>query len=280
MCRIFYALNQSKLKHKIIEFLKQSDRPDRPDRPYMTSTRHPELPATDEYTNRKHLDGYGLAFFNGETWTVCKSEKTYKTEPNTKQYVELAAKMPLVIGHIRRKTEIAPISLVNTHPFVYGDNVFLHNGNVFGFNERKHLLVKHILPHYITEIKGETDTEHIFYLLLSYIERLWNHDSKSPDPEIVSEAFLQVFSRLSKIYSKWNANIIYANHTHSYIVRTKYLNKRQHPKEKFEAQSLYWNGSLENETKLLITSEPIMKTYSVIPENSFIVVPHYERINT
>lgn len=277
MCRIFYALNQPKIKHKIMEFLKQSDRPDKP-----SSSLHglQELPVTDEYTGRKHLDGYGLAFFNGETWSVCKSEKTYKTNPNAKQYVELAAKMPLVIGHIRRKIDTAPpVSLVNTHPFIYRDNVFLHNGRIFGFNERKHLLVKHILPHYIAEIKGETDTEHIFYLLLSYIERLWNHDSNTPEPTIVSQAFIQVFSRLSKIYSKWRANIIYANRTHSYIVRTKYLNKRLHPNEIFEAQSLYWNGSLENERKLLITSEPIMKTYSVIPENSFIVVPHYERIN-
>ena len=54
----------------------------------------------------------------------------------------------------------------------------------------------------------------------------------------------------------------------------KYINRKKHPNEIFDAPSLYWNGSPNNETKILITSEPILKTYSVVPENSFIVVPH------
>lgn len=253
MCRIFYALNQSQMKHKIIQFLQQSDHK----RKYT-----PGINSEADYM--QHTDGYGLASFKQGHWKVYKSPEIYHATPNTKFYVEESARSSLVIGHIRRKVDSARASLENTHPFQYGNHVFLHNGSVFEFSKKRQLFAKAIHKKY--QVQGETDTEHIFYLLLTYLER---------NPHNVEEAFARVFSRLSKIYSKWNATMVYANATHSYIVRTKFINQKVHVGETIDAPSLYWNGCPDR-NKILVTSEPIMKTYSIIPENSFIVIPHRE----
>lgn len=252
MCRIFYALNQSQIKHKIMQFLRQSDQPIK------------NTPGINSEADHIHnVDGYGLASFHNRHWKVYKSKEVYHANPKTTSYIDEIVKVgsSLVIGHIRKKIDTAPVSLENTHPFQYGDHVFLHNGGVFEFHKKRELFAKPIHKKY--KIGGETDTEYIFYLLLTYLER---------NSQNVEEAFQHVFSRLSKIYSKWNATIIYANATHSYIIRTKYINEKIHPGKTIDAPSLYWNGKPSN--KILITSEPILKTYSIIPENSFIVVPH------
>jgi glutamine amidotransferase len=59
--------------------------------------------------------------------------------------------------HVRRAT-MGGLTLENTHPFCLGSNSFGHNGTVIGFNR--------LLGDGVKPPVGETDSEHIFNLLM------------------------------------------------------------------------------------------------------------------
>jgi predicted glutamine amidotransferase len=59
--------------------------------------------------------------------------------------------------HVRRAT-LGGLTLENTHPFCLGSNSFAHNGTVIAFNQ--------LLGDGVKPPEGETDSEHIFNLLM------------------------------------------------------------------------------------------------------------------
>lgn len=65
----------------------------------------------------------------------------------------------------------------NTHPFQYNSYVFCHNGKIINFLKYKSLILKNIDNKYIEKIKGETDSEYIFFLLLT-LDDLFNNVEK------------------------------------------------------------------------------------------------------
>lgn len=155
MCRIFYALNQPHMMSKIRRFLAQDAH---------------KPPA---------IDGHGFAALNPVTnrWQIHKSHKPASTFSAT----DIFAGYPLVIGHLRNAQIIdvpkeiinGPLSakMENTHPFYNGNRIFLHNGRIDEAHNSRQWFRKNILPKYWGQIKGNTDSELIFYLLLSTIER-------------------------------------------------------------------------------------------------------------
>jgi predicted glutamine amidotransferase len=75
-----------------------------------------------------------------------------------------------VVAHVRRAT-VGSASIENTHPFTHGRWIFAHNGTVPNFVQVRDRMIEAIDPLHRTEIKGSTDSEHIFRYLLS----LWMH---------------------------------------------------------------------------------------------------------
>lgn len=92
-----------------------------------------------------------------------------------------------VIAHVRRATVGAP-GLENTHPFVHGVWLFAHNGTVPNFERVRDLLLDAIDPLHRTEIRGTTDSEHVFRYLLT----LWEHVPERPLMETLRIGLLQV----------------------------------------------------------------------------------------
>ena len=75
-----------------------------------------------------------------------------------------------VIAHVRRATVGEP-SLENTHPFVHGRWLFAHNGTVRGFDRVRERLLPALDDLHRSEIRGTTDSEHVFRYLLTLWER-------------------------------------------------------------------------------------------------------------
>ena len=71
-----------------------------------------------------------------------------------------------VVAHVRRATVGDP-SFENTHPFHFGRWIFAHNGTVPNFLKVRDRLIPELDPLLRNDIKGTTDSEHIFYYLLS-----------------------------------------------------------------------------------------------------------------
>jgi glutamine amidotransferase len=71
-----------------------------------------------------------------------------------------------VLAHVRRAT-VGRVALENTHPFCYEGWAFVHNGTLARFDELRPKMLAMMTPKHCTVIQGETDSEHIFHLLLS-----------------------------------------------------------------------------------------------------------------
>lgn len=75
-------------------------------------------------------------------------------------------KTPLFFAHVRAAT-FGPIQRSNCHPFAHDNWMFMHNGQIGGYETVRRQLEAMIAPSYYNARQGTTDSETIFLLLLS-----------------------------------------------------------------------------------------------------------------
>lgn len=112
-------------------------------------------------------DGFGVGWYEpGEGPRLYRS-----THPawNDRNLRELAAgiRSPLFFAHIRASTGTA-IQETNTHPFRYGNRLWMHNGLIREFPRLKRELVLAVDESLYPSIEGTTDSEVMFYLALTF----------------------------------------------------------------------------------------------------------------
>jgi predicted glutamine amidotransferase len=132
------------------------------DRSLIDQSLHSRLGATT--TNG---DGFGVGWYEeGEPPRIYRS-----THPawNDRNLRELAAGIssPLFFSHIRASTGTA-IQETNTHPFRYGQWLWMHNGLIREFPRVKRELVLAVDDSLFPSIEGTTDSECMFYLALTF----------------------------------------------------------------------------------------------------------------
>ncbi|MGB0653446.1 MAG: class II glutamine amidotransferase [Thermoplasmatota archaeon] len=77
----------------------------------------------------------------------------------------------LAIAQIRNATEAGTTSEANCHPFVDGCISFSHNGYLDDFaGSWRHWMTQEIAPGRLARLRGMTDSEHLFQLLLTYLD--------------------------------------------------------------------------------------------------------------
>ncbi|MEL0114189.1 MAG: class II glutamine amidotransferase [Rickettsiales bacterium] len=75
-------------------------------------------------------------------------------------------KTPLFFAHVRAAT-FGPIQRSNCHPFAFGKWLFMHNGQIGGYETVRRTLEAMIAPEYYNTRQGTTDSETFFLLLLT-----------------------------------------------------------------------------------------------------------------
>ena len=112
-----------------------------------------------------HGHGWGVADYrNGmpliekQTWAAFEGEHFKKTAARVYAHT--------VVAHVRRAT-VGGTAIENTHPFHHGRWIFAHNGTVPNFAEVRDMMIPDIDPMLRNDIKGTTDSEHVFYLLMT-----------------------------------------------------------------------------------------------------------------
>ncbi len=127
-----------------------------------------------------HPDGWGVAHYVDGSPHVTKSPTAALADQLFHRLSGVVAS-ETVLAHVRKATR-GDQSVLNCHPFQYGRWVFAHNGDVPLFAERfRASLMGEISPRLRRFILGETDSEVIFFLLLTEIER---HCPLSRKPEV------------------------------------------------------------------------------------------------
>ncbi len=113
----------------------------------------------------KHPDGWGVSYYLMDTPHVIKSSKS-AIDDSLFSKVSGVVSSQTVLAHIRKATQ-GGISSLNAHPFQYGKWTFAHNGNIKDFLSHKDQVIAEIKPEYSQFILGETDSEILFFYLMS-----------------------------------------------------------------------------------------------------------------
>ncbi|MCC6624356.1 MAG: class II glutamine amidotransferase [Deltaproteobacteria bacterium] len=142
-------------------------------RSVIASQVHRSLVAADNalaVQSRAHPDGWGVAHYIDGAPHVTKSA-TGAVDCALFRRVSGIVASETVLAHVRRATQGA-LSVLNAHPFQYGRWVFAHNGDIPEFARRRDALEAAIAPRLARFILGDTDSERVFFLFLSELERL------------------------------------------------------------------------------------------------------------
>jgi predicted glutamine amidotransferase len=255
------------------EFLAQSNQSDKPNT-----------------TCGQSKDGFGLAWVNPDTnrFEIYTQPFSYDKDENIENVIKILPKK-MVMGHIREKS-YGNRSLENTHPFLHDNQIFMHNGNIDDFEKHAKFIKSYIARKFHHSIKGETDSEVLFYLLLSFMEYCKNKPAykknttrkRTQTPRLLSkkqiDAYEQIdatnaqncaFSMVFRFFQMnsiiLNANIIYSSPTETFIV--KYASPG------INYKPLYLNRC--NAKGILITTK-LLRNYNsaVIPENTVLHIDY------
>ena len=116
----------------------------------------------------QHPDGWGVAFYRERTPHLIKSVDKAMDDQIFKK-VSGVVSSQTVVAHIRKATQ-GDLNILNSHPFQYGKWIFVHNGNLKNFDQYKNKLIEKIDVGLRPFVLGSTDSELVFYLLLSFLK--------------------------------------------------------------------------------------------------------------
>ena len=116
-----------------------------------------------------HCDGWGLSTMNQSGSHIFVDKEVEAAAESTTFDATVAKNIADgALLHLRWATKGISISENNTHPFVYGDYSFIHNGSIFPPDA----IAPFIDPKFNSLIVGESDSERYFYLVMTEIEKL------------------------------------------------------------------------------------------------------------
>jgi ergothioneine biosynthesis protein EgtC len=187
------------------------------------------------------------------------------------------------VAHVRAAT-VGEVSESNCHPFQYKSMLMMHNGGVEDFARIKRKLREPLTDSLYNWIKGQTDSEHLFAYIVSYLQN--NNDAITP--ETLMKAFENLFSTL-KLLMKENGirepaylNMVITDG--KFIVGTRYVtDPNEEPLTMYHSEGSRYviqNGVTQlvakedDDQAVLIVSEKLTddKYWTPIPKNHFVVV--------
>jgi glutamine amidotransferase len=156
---------------------------------------HQERAALDAGARRG--DGWGLGFYQG-------GEVLHKKRPQLGDgVVDLGAiagdvRTHCLVAHVREAT-VGDFRAENTHPFRMRQWLFAHDGTIDRFGALKARLVDQLPDFLRRNVRGDTDSEHLFHVILSFL-----HDAGQLDnPDVDERAVLQALRSATSLVDRF-----------------------------------------------------------------------------
>lgn len=169
-----------------------------------------------------HIDGFGIAFFEGKGVRIYQDDTPCASSPVAEMIQSYGIKSKNVIAHIR-KASSGQISLANTHPFMrelWGEYwLFAHNGHLTHLDQ---LLTKPTSTYHYYRPVGNTDSEQVFCYIL---EQLRQQFPEKPSKECLFATIQKLTADISQygifnyILSNGEWMIAHATTLLHYIIR-------------------------------------------------------------
>ncbi len=211
-----------------------------------------------------NADGFGLGWYGDVPATPPFVYRNPLPIWNDRNLPDLCryARSPTILANLRSATEKMPVEMSNCQPFAYQQMMFVHNGLIENFYKSLYRPIREQLCDVAyRSIEGQTDSEHIFALLVHHLETQPNID--------LAEALQQTIVKLSDMADKaavhLSANIILS--TAERLVALRFDNQQQAP-------SLYLlKHSKRFPTSVILASEPLFEDdWQPYPQSQLISV--------
>jgi glutamine amidotransferase len=130
------------------------------------------------------FDAWGLGFYQGGEVLLQRRPKP-PTEPVDFYALVKDLRTDVIIGHVRQGTVGKPKN-ENTHPFRFRSWLFAHHGTLPRFDGVRDELLRAVPDFLRRNIRGQTDSEHLFHVMLAFL-----HDAGKLDDQNVSTAHVR-----------------------------------------------------------------------------------------
>ncbi len=149
-------------------------------------------------------DAWGIGFYQA-------GEVLHKKRPRHEIGGDLAwrdvagdVRSDCAVIHFRHAT-VGDFRSENTHPFRMRQWIFAHNGTVEGFDAIRERLTEGMPDFLQRNIRGTTDSEHIFHAFLSFLHDAGQLDSREPDEKVVVAAMRGAVSQIDRLVAEIDA---------------------------------------------------------------------------
>ena len=155
----------------------------------------------------KHPDGWGIGWHEGDRVQVVKTAHAAVDCERFRQ-VSASVRSRTVVAHLRKAT-VGELNPSNAHPFQHGRWLFAHNGSIWGFElGLGSWLEGRVSPHMRRHIAGDTDSERLFFFLLTElakagIDPLGNEPS---DAHMVARVVREALVELDREARRWGVD--------------------------------------------------------------------------
>jgi predicted glutamine amidotransferase len=260
MCRLLLCVKENINEKLIYKFLSQS-------------INKKNTPGFNNYLDADyHKDGYGFVYWSSDKnkWFIYKSEKVFFNDINIDSVIDSIVRLQptILIGHLRNQGRcVGSVNINNVHPFLYKNYAFVHNGFIKDFIIHKEKILNNINNNYKNQIIGETDTEHMFYLLLTLFDQIREYyiEDGYPICKLAYFSFIKLFEFMFENKIELVGNFIFSNG--KFIIIIRYV--AENFKMGLDAPSLYYNDYIKQS---IISSEPILNNYKIFDTNSYLIL--------
>jgi glutamine amidotransferase len=97
----------------------------------------------------------------------------------------------LVFAHVRAASLGTGVHLMNCHPFASSRYMFMHNGHIGGFAQLRRRMLVHLSDRALAAIRGTTDSEHLFGVFLTEVERVEAYPHAVLTPQQLQDALIR-----------------------------------------------------------------------------------------
>ena len=238
-------------------------------------------------------DGFGIGWYVAEVNYEPVTFVSINPAWSNRNLRNLAPKIrtECFIAHVRAAS-VGEVSESNCHPFQYKNLLMMHNGGVENFSLIKRQIREPLSDEFYNWIKGQTDSEHIFALLLHFLFK----ETSEVTPESVMHAFERTFEHLNKLMKQFGIheaaylNMVVTNGL--FVVGTRYVSD---PKENaltlYHSEATHYaveNGvsqmtdSADGARAVLVVSEKLSdeKHWTLVPSSHFVIVDQALKVET
>lgn len=217
-----------------------------------------------------NADGFGLGWYHHRKQT---NPYTYKNIlpiwndinlPQISRYVESGC----ILGYVRSATPPLAVDFSNCQPFTTEKILFIHNGFVQNFRQTLHRPIRKLLKDYSYDlIKGATDSEHIFALIVNQLE------TNTKDLATALDNSLNQLKELALEHEvNFSANVIISDGKQ--LVASRYALGSVAP-------TLYWlKDDFSFPGSVIVASEPLFKAnWNSCPDKSLTIIGEDLEVN-